>query len=134
MKRILKIRHDLQNEIDKVITNLLNDCSVKFDIEGIIGYVADIRRGCAKFDGRFTVPLWAYDRRYKGKSYRGEEGYFTYYVAHELAHELKYKKYGKHSGHDFEFYEIFMTICPKKLQHFELHYKKTSSKYGISQN
>ena len=133
MKVLRKIKHELQNEINIVIDRLLSECKTEYDNEGISGFIADVRRGLAYMDGRFTVPLWAYDRRNNGKNYRGDEGYFVYYVAHELSHQLRYKKYGLNGGHDFRFYEIFIDVCPKEYQHFELNYKKTSSKFGIIQ-
>lgn len=132
MKKLRKICHHLQPEINEVINRLLSECKVEYNNEGIKGYIADVRRGYARWDGQFTVPLWAYDKRYAGLNYRGEEDYFIYYVAHELSHQLRYIKYGKEGSHDFRFYEIFMDICPKHLQHFELEYKSTASKYGIS--
>ena len=52
-------------------------------------------------------------------------------LAVELSHKLNPNRY---SHHDSYFYEIFTKLCPKHLQHFELEYKKTSSKYGISKN
>lgn len=130
-RKLKKICYHLQCEIDKAIDTLISECRVEYDIEGIAGCITDSVVGRAKFDGRFTVPLWAYDKRFKGKNYRGEEGYFIYYVAHELAHQLRYKKYGMDGVHDYKFYEIFKEICPNYLQHFELNYIKTSRKYGI---
>ena len=132
-KNLRKICHELQPKIDSTIKELLSECKTKYSTEGVAGYIADTSRGRAHHDGQFTVPLWAYDRRYKGISYHGDEGHFKYYVAHELAHQLRYIKYGKNTDHDFRFYEIFMDVCPKDLQHFELNYKPSSSKYGIKQ-
>ena len=134
MTKLRKICYHLQSQINEVISILISECKTEYDIKGIVGYVADTTRGFSHFDGQFTVPLWAYDKRYKGKGSFGEEGYFTYYVAHELAHQLRYKKYGKDGSHDYRFYEIFMDICPKQFQHFELEYKKTASKYGIGKD
>lgn len=128
MKKLRKIQHHLQNTLDKTIKELLKD--TEFTSDGIKGYIADVRRGYAYFDGQFTIPLWVHDKTGK-EGYRTEDGYFTYYVAHELAHQLKYKKYGPISGHDNKFYEIFKLICPKKYQRFELYYKPSAKRYGI---
>ena len=147
MKQLRKIQQQHQAEIDEVINRLLSECKVEYNNEGVRGFVADTHRGFAHYDGQFTVPQWAYDKQHlsqqdfekkhcvhagwnKVKAYK-KEGYFIYYVAHELAHQLRYIKYNKGGGHDFRFYEIFMDICPKDYQHHELNYKKTASKYGI---
>lgn len=138
MKALRKIRHDLQSQIDDVIKELLDNCTAdyikKVDTSIIKGYIADIRRGHAYADGhQFTVPLWAYDRRHK-HTYHGAEGYFKYYVAHELAHQLRYLVFDVKGGHDFFFYRAFKAICPKELQHFELNYIKRADTYGITYN
>ena len=129
MRKPNKIRYDLQSEIDKVINELLTDTGQS--IGNYRAYIVNQRRGRASYRrGFFTVPLWAFDRRYKD-NYRGAEGYFKYYVAHELSHILRYIKYNDHGVHDYRFYEIFMRLCPTDLQHLELNYLPTSSKYGI---
>jgi len=123
-KKLRKIQHHLQAEINAVISELIVNSKEQYDIGEIKGYVSDLARGYSYSNGRqFTVPLWAYD--YK------EDGYFTYYVAHELSHQLSYNHSLK-GVHDFIFYEIFMNVCPKELQHFELDFRPSASKYGIS--
>lgn len=126
MKAIKSIQPQFQKQIDNITDRLLSDFNKiesDIDFDGIKGYVTDTVRGHAYNDGRFTVPVWAYKSK--------KEGYFNYYVAHELAHQLRYKKYETDGVHDFKFYSIFIVICPKDLQHYELEYKKTASKYGI---
>jgi len=127
MKTLRKIQTHLQIEIDTVIKNLLY--KTKFDgkfTNGIKGYIADVRAGKALYDGRFTVPYWAFKDKRKG--------YFIWYVAHELSHQLRYKVYGIDGCHDMRFYELFLQICPDEFQHFEVHYKPSCVKYGISKN
>lgn len=127
MKALKNIQPQFQEKINDVIDRLLSDYNKvdsSIDFNGIEGFVADTERGYAHYDGRFTVPLWALIRP-KGT------GYFVYYVAHELSHQLRYKKYDTEGSHDFKFYEIFTKLCPTEFQHFELNYKKSASKYGV---
>jgi predicted SprT family Zn-dependent metalloprotease len=104
---------------------LLANCKTKYRCGGIRGYVADVSSGVAYDDGRFTVPLWAYKQR--------SGGYFIFYVSHELAHVLRQKKYGDGKPHDATYYKVFCDICPKRYQHYELKYKPSAKKYGISE-
>ena len=84
-------------------------------------YLVDQRAGRAYLrQGFVTVPLWAEKR---GKDY------LLYYIAHELAHPLS----ASHL-HDFAFYKTFIKICPTNLQYFELEYKPTAAKFGISKH
>ena len=133
LRKLKKICHQYQPIIDMTINELLTSSREINKIKHIKGYIADVGSGTAYNDGsgRFTVPLWAFDRRYNdGKNYRGEDGFFTHYVAHELAHQLCYIHYGKNKvGHNSKYYRIYMAICPKELWHFELHYKPSAKKY-----
>lgn len=128
VKRLKKIQYHLQEELDKTIKSLL--VNTEFTSEGIKGYIADVKRGFAHFNYQFTVPLWTYNKTGSEK-YMKEEGYFIYYVAHELSHILSYKKHGpiKGKGHNKNFYEIFKIICPKEYQCFEIPYKPSAKKY-----
>jgi len=131
MKKIRKIQSQFQDEIDKVTKELLLAYDKNMNHEKFKGYITDTLVGRAYFRGPyFTVPFWAYNPRHKHNK-KTDGGYFIYYVAHELSHKLNRNEY---SHHDSYFYEIFTKLCPKHLQHFELSYKKTSSKYGISKN
>lgn len=134
MTQIRKICHNLQPEIDSCIEYLLSNCNVKYNHTGVKGYISDVRKGAAKIDGRFTVPLWAYNKKYPEQDKKHNESfsaYFTYYVAHELAHILRHNTYGLVGSHDFRYYEIFINLCPKHLQFFELDYIKTAGEYGV---
>lgn len=131
MRKFRKIQHNLQNVINNEIEKLLEN--TEFNSEGINGFIADVERGRARFSTlQFTVPLWVYNKN-APFLFMKEEGYFTYYVAHELSHVLSYKKYNLNGkGHGENFYKIFKIVCPKEYQHFELHYKPSSKKYGIN--
>lgn len=128
MRKLRKIQKGLQPIIDSTIEELLENTEFKSD--GIKGYIADVARGMSYRDGQFTVPLWAYDKT--GLGYRKQGGYFKYYVAHELSHQISYKEYDNNNGHNENFYKVFMKICPKDIQHFELNYKPSAKKYGIT--
>ena len=120
-----KVEHHLQDELDKVIADLIKDTD--YIIDGIQGYIADVQRGRSfAQQGEFTVPYWAYKDKRKG--------YFIHYVAHELSHQLRYKRWGKERGksHDDKFYVIYTDICPVEYQHYEVDYKPTSVKHGVS--
>lgn len=99
-----------------------------YDGTGIRCYIVDNGKGRARYSEQtFSVPLWALLHP-KG------EGFFIYYVAHELSHLLRDKDGERGIMHDYEFYKIFMQVCPKEFQHWELKYKKSSGKYGIKAN
>jgi len=134
MKQLRKIQPHLQSNIDTAIDSILNNTVYNKYRNGIKGYIADVRAGQAHYkDCVFTVPYWAYKPDYP-KNLKTHGGYFIYYVAHELAHLLSFKKHGEKCNHDHRFYEIFREICPSQYQYFELGYKKSSGKYGISKN
>lgn len=118
-----KVKSSYQVELNNAISFLLKKYDKRMTPNSIKGYVTDTRRGYAHVEENiFSVPLWAYKR--------GPD-YFVYYIAHEVAHILCWRKYFD-SNHDYKFYAIFKEICPKEFQHYELHYKKSSVKYGIS--
>ena len=133
MKTVKNIQPQLQEIIDSTIQCLLIEFSKiedykDIDITEIRGYIVDGNRGYAHLkQGYFTVPFWAYKK--------GINDYFIYYTAHELSHIITWRKYCDEKGHhDFKFYDIFMKICPKEFQKYELNYKKSSIKYGIEIN
>ncbi len=70
--------------------------------------------------GYVTIPLWAEKKK---------KGYILYYIAHELSHILAQTAY-----HDWAFYKMFIQICPENLQHYELKYKPTAARFGISKH
>ena len=133
MNKPNKIQPHLQKHIDNAINEILTHTTYSEFKNKVHGYIADVVRGKAHSkEMMFTVPYWAYKPDYpKNRKTKGV-GYFIYYVAHELAHLIATTKHGGGCNHDFRFYEIFMEICPKEYQHFELGYKKTATKYGIA--
>jgi len=81
-------------------------------------YLVNQRRGRAYNEKGFvTIPKFAEGR--------GAD-YLLYYIAHELSHIL-----GTGHSHDFGFYKMFIQICPEKLQHYELKYKPSATRFGI---
>ena len=122
-KQIRKICHVHEAEINSVISNLLLNYDKRINPCLIKGYVTDGYRGRAYCkENMFSVPLWAYNRGLD---------YFTYYTAHEISHIISWRRY-KNNIHDAKFYEIFKELCPKDVQHFELHYKKQANvRYGV---
>ena len=66
-----------------------------------------------------TIPTHAIER---------ELGYLCYYVCHEMAHAIA----GWKAKHGQEFMKVFMSICPKEWQKYELGYKpRNASAAGI---
>jgi len=133
MDKPKKIQPQLQKHIDEAITKLLSGTSYQKYRNEVQGYIADVVRGHAHSkESMFTVPYWAFKPDYP-KNRRTNGGYFLYYVAHELSHIIAVKIHGGKCFHDPNFYGVFMDICPKEYQHFELRYKKTAAKYGITE-
>jgi predicted SprT family Zn-dependent metalloprotease len=122
MRQLKKIQSQFQEKLDKVVDELVSQYPRKINLRKLKWYVTDTCRGRAYHEGQFTVPLWAYKK--------GDD-YFKYYTAHELAHYITFKRFGKNHSHDAKFYNVFIELCPKHLQYHELKYKKTSCKYGI---
>jgi len=119
---------ELNPEILKVSNRIINrteinpalKCTVK---TGYRLFVTDTVCGRTTYEkGWITVPKWAYDR---GKDY------FTYYVAHELAHAFAYERYGNVVTHGKEFYDFFNILCPKVHQHFEFDYKPNAKRFSV---
>lgn len=131
MRKIYKIQHSLQKEIDETISQLLEKYP-EFLNTNITGYISDSECGRAFYsENKFYVPLWAFDKRFAGKTYHGDDGYFTYYVAHELSHIISGHKTGT-VGHKKEFYDVFKQICPTEYQYFEINYKPSCKHFGIT--
>jgi len=85
-------------------------------------YVTDTVRGRCNYNSKnMTVPLWAFKvSPDKGASkHLNDRGYTLYYACHEIAHGVA----GVKAAHGPAFMDVFMAICPKHLQHFELGYK-----------
>jgi hypothetical protein len=132
MKNLSNIQPQLQEQIDNMIAWILFHTPYYEFRKEVRGYIADVSRGQAIYKyNMFTVPYWAYKPTHS-KNLSSKGGYFIYYVAHELAHLIAFKKHGGRCNHDFRFYEVFKEVCPKNYQYFELDYKKTASNYGIS--
>lgn len=127
MKTPKKIQPQFQQALDLVKNCLISnfiEIDNSFDTNNIKCYIVDQNRGRAYLkESMFTIPLFAYNK--------GLE-YFTWYVAHELSHILRFKKYNDYGSHDRRFYEIFTQVCPTCSQHHELHYKKSAVRFGVS--
>jgi len=106
--------------IDSITNDLLSKAG--FPRNGIKAFVVKQRKGHSIYhpDNIFSVPLWAY--------FRSRE-YFTYYVAHELAHIISHKHNDYTPGHKEPFYKYFKMICPKEYWHYETKYIKSSGQY-----
>jgi predicted SprT family Zn-dependent metalloprotease len=123
-KKIKNWLREYDEKIQLEITSLLLNYDKRIKPSTVRGYVVKAIRGRAHTEyGQFTVPEWTFIR---------EEGYFTYYVAHELSHVIAWRRY-KNRVHDENFYKIFCKLCPENLQHFEINYKKRSLQYGVKQ-
>lgn len=132
MNKPYKIQPEFQNKIDSVVTQLLNVTPYFKFKKGIKGYMVNSVRGRANYPNKyFTIPIWAYNAEYNENKESNGNGYFIYYVAHELSHLISYKVYRDVCHHDYRFYRIFSEICPKEYQHFELDFRISASKYGI---
>ena len=114
-----------QTYLNEIIIKILDESSYTQFKNEIRGNIMDVARGVA-FKNKIVVPYWAY-KPHHPKNIKTNGGYFIYYVAHELAHIIAYKKFGVACGHDSNFYAVFLEICPKEYQHFELEYKKTEA-------
>lgn len=117
--RFKKIVSHLQGDIDQTIDELL--ARIGEQRHGILGYVVNQTRGHAVYsENAFTVPYWAYMRG---------NGYFTYYVAHELAHLLNNRSDDFQPYHKAKFYKHFREVCPEGYWHHEFEYIKSSRRY-----
>jgi len=124
-KRIVRHLSEHDEKISKEIIDLLFNYDKRIKSTTIKGYVIKGVRGRAYTEhGQFTVPNWTFVRG---------AGYFTYYVAHELAHIIAARKYSGAAIHDKYFYKVFCKLCPKDLQHYEIDYKKRSSRFGVKE-
>ncbi len=96
-------------------------------------YVTNSNIGRARSNSKpCTVPLWATVKDAKGKP---DSDFELYYVAHEAAHAWVHHNDGDVENHSPEFYKWFKTLCPPKLWHHELRYKKSHAKRaGIDPN
>ena len=106
-----------QPMIDSITDDLLSKAG--YPRNGIKAFVVKQRRGQANYKNVFSVPLWAY--------FRSRE-YFTYYIAHELAHMISHR-HDYLPGHKEPFYKYFKMICPKEYWHYETGYIKSSGQY-----
>lgn len=69
-------------------------------------------RGRCYYDQKIiTIPAHAYKSK--------QEGYLSYYIAHEMAHAYA----PRDAGHDSSFMACFKNICPQQYQHYEIGYK-----------
>lgn len=75
-----------------------------------------------------TIPARSVERD------KDDEGYLTYYIAHELAHIFAFRRHGE-KQHGMPFMKEFKKICPVKYQFYELEYKpRNAKKAGIKKN
>lgn len=89
--------------------------------------VTDTIRGRAfPPDLRMAIPFHAY--------FSHEDGYFHYYVAHELAHITTWNKYRLNAKpHGQEFMAELKRLCPPEYLHYEAGYKpRNAAKAGIT--
>lgn len=124
-KRFTKLQPQFQHEVNLIAQILM--AAAGYKANGITGHVTDTQIGKASPTlNQFTIPYRVYKDRKRRRSY------YIYYIAHELSHLVRMHIHGKIGNHDAEFYEIFKQICPEKWQHYELNYKKSCKKYGIT--
>jgi len=130
-KKPRMIKPQFQKEIDDMVDKLLIDTPYYEFCKDFRGYITQTVRGRAsRFGTYFTVPYWAYTPHSEVNK-RTNNGYFIYYTAHELAHIIANSINEEMCHHDSRFYKIFMEICPKEFQYFELAFKPSCKKYGI---
>ena len=86
-----------------------------------IVWCVDQVRGRAYCDNNtITIPLWCLDTDKGG-------GYLSWYVSHEMAHILAWKRY-KGRGHGLDFYRCLVQLCPPANQKYEYDYMKLAKK------
>lgn len=123
MKIIKNHCRNLDVNIQVIVFNLLSQFDKRINPKLIKSYVVKCNRGKAYLNENIiTVPYWAF---------LIGEGYFKYYVAHELSHIISWRRYGS-DNHDKYFYDVFKKLCPENIQFHELAYKKRSGiSYGV---
>jgi len=124
--------------IDTWLTEKLNKAMREYGIDmpkGYTLYVTDTVRGrCSKKNMNITVPTWAVELRAKDVSIHcNDKEYAIYYACHEIAHILappipgapvrRGQRRKPRDVHGAKFMEAFMSICPERLQYFEIGYK-----------
>ena len=107
--RLKNYRPEYQKRIDDLIVSLIDNASLEKRLRTkslkVKGYVCDVVRGRAKYHNGveyFIVPEWALD---EGQG----QGYFEYYVAHELSHSINSLRNGERM-HSDDFYEVFINV------------------------
>ena len=111
-------------QVWKIVYSLLMDIDHS-DIEDwcdwYICCINGVRGTCYYERKGVTIPAWSVERD------RKDEGYLTYYIAHELSHIFAYRRHNE-KNHGMKFMREFKKICPKEYQHYELEYKPLNAK------
>jgi hypothetical protein len=78
------------------------------------------RRGwCNEHFKIITIPTWVM----QGKSQASQEGYFVWYLSHEMAHAFA----GYKAMHGIVFQKKLQEICPPEYLKYEMPYKGTNA-------
>jgi hypothetical protein len=124
--------------VDQFMTDALNKALKERQItvpEGWTIWVTNTVRGrCAPNSKTLTVPTWALELAARDKKIHcNDTEYAIYYACHEIAHIMApvaptFRKPGEKRRpprdiHGVAFMKAFMSICPARLQYFELGYK-----------
>lgn len=115
MPKKIAINHDLTAtlllRVDDLPYKSIIDSYRDLEDRGYYYNVIDYKNGFCMYNKKWiTLPAWSFHAK-------EDKEYWIYYLAHEMAHAFTM------SGHDSKFMEMFKTICPKHLQHFEIGYK-----------
>lgn len=104
-------------------TRSLGRIPVKINDRPLDFYAVDQNAGRAYYNrkGRriVTIPVSVMKLNDSG----AKPGYFTNYVAHELAHHYHHISGHHGSSHGLEFMHWMKQLCPKEYLHYELEYK-----------
>ncbi len=126
-KQVMGLKDEIETVAKELIhkAKLYNHLKVKV-LDTFRMYVCDVRNGRTSYGKKYlTVPKWAYEDK--------REGYFVYYVAHELAHAFSYLN-GTNDQHGKHFYHFYSKLCPVEYQHYELEYKiRNAKRFGINE-
>lgn len=122
------------------MTDALNRALKEYRIEvpkGYTLYVTNTVRGrhSAK-NMNITVPTWALELNPRDSEiHYNDREYAIYYACHEIAHAMSTESRVRGVMHSPAFYEAFKSICPARLQYFEIGYKPTlAAAAGIRRN
>lgn len=124
MKKPKNIVQDKTLELELSLLNIpsLHERWLELSEMGWNIYCVNQRRGfCDSYRKIITIPLWAIEGNHGN-------GYWIYYVAHELAHTNV-----PDEMHGDKFMQEFIKLCPIEYQHYELGYMpRAAIRNGIS--